>query len=185
MFFKRNFMRSSEGTLKYSSVTILMYLFIFQKALPIQRMSLISCQSPLVYMYVLNHPFCCLVPLQFGDSQKLRMVRILRSNVMVRVGGGWESLREFLMKNDPCRCESTGNIWAVVNVWIDFARSQKGNPFLEILYFLVFWLQNAIFCIAKFWLGNSNWFDAWLIICQTFFMLEHSSIYYTCLEVFE
>lgn len=40
---------------------------------------------------------------QFGDSQKLRLVRILRSTVMVRVGGGWVALDEFLVKNDPCR----------------------------------------------------------------------------------
>lgn len=40
---------------------------------------------------------------QFGDSQKLRLVRILRSTVMVRVGGGWTALDEFLVKNDPCR----------------------------------------------------------------------------------
>ena len=40
---------------------------------------------------------------RFGDSQKLRLVRILRSTVMVRVGGGWCALDEFLMKNDPCR----------------------------------------------------------------------------------
>ena len=40
---------------------------------------------------------------QFGDSQKLRLVRILRSTVMVRVGGGWMALDEFLVKNDPCR----------------------------------------------------------------------------------
>ncbi|ODN01709.1 Dystonin [Orchesella cincta] len=39
----------------------------------------------------------------FGDSQKLRLVRILRSTVMVRVGGGWVALDEFLVKNDPCR----------------------------------------------------------------------------------
>jgi hypothetical protein len=43
------------------------------------------------------------VLLQFGDSQKLRLVRILRSTVMVRVGGGWVALDEFLVKNDPCR----------------------------------------------------------------------------------
>lgn len=42
---------------------------------------------------------------QFGDSQKLRLVRILRSTVMVRVGGGWVALDEFLLKNDPCRGE--------------------------------------------------------------------------------
>lgn len=40
---------------------------------------------------------------QFGESQKLRLVRILRSTVMVRVGGGWVALDEFLLKNDPCR----------------------------------------------------------------------------------
>nr|XP_024217733.1 dystonin isoform X10 [Halyomorpha halys] len=40
---------------------------------------------------------------RFGDSQKLRLVRILRSTVMVRVGGGWVALEEFLVKNDPCR----------------------------------------------------------------------------------
>lgn len=47
----------------------------------------------------------CFFPLcfQFGDSQKLRLVRILRSTVMVRVGGGWVALDEFLVKNDPCR----------------------------------------------------------------------------------
>lgn len=40
---------------------------------------------------------------QFGDNQKLRLLRILRSSVMVRVGGGWEPLEEFLRKHDPCR----------------------------------------------------------------------------------
>ncbi|VDN14953.1 unnamed protein product [Dibothriocephalus latus] len=40
---------------------------------------------------------------KFGDSQKLRLVRFLHSNVMVRVGGGWVPLTEYLAKNDPCR----------------------------------------------------------------------------------
>ncbi|CBY40088.1 unnamed protein product, partial [Oikopleura dioica] len=40
---------------------------------------------------------------RFGDSQQLRLVRILKSTVMVRVGGGWMALEEFLSKNDPCR----------------------------------------------------------------------------------
>jgi len=43
---------------------------------------------------------------RFGESQKLRLVRILRSTVMVRVGGGWEPLNSFLQKNDPCRGKS-------------------------------------------------------------------------------
>lgn len=47
---------------------------------------------------------------RFGDSQKLRLIRILRSTVMVRVGGGWETLEEFLGKNDPCRASGRTNL---------------------------------------------------------------------------
>ncbi|XP_034465448.1 dystonin isoform X9 [Hippoglossus hippoglossus] len=46
----------------------------------------------------------------FGDSQQLRLVRILRSTVMVRVGGGWMALDEFLVKNDPCRAKGRTNL---------------------------------------------------------------------------
>lgn len=53
--------------------------------------------------------------LQFGDSQKLRLVRILRSTVMVRVGGGWVALDEFLVKNDPCRGKCS-LCWTSINV---------------------------------------------------------------------
>ncbi|XP_018644196.1 hypothetical protein Smp_138620 [Schistosoma mansoni] len=47
---------------------------------------------------------------RFGDSQKLCLVRILRSAVMVRVGGGWITLDEFLVKNDPYACERLTSI---------------------------------------------------------------------------
>lgn len=50
----------------------------------------------------INAKYFCIY-LKFGDSQKLRLVRILQSTVMVRVGGGWMALDEFLVKNDPCR----------------------------------------------------------------------------------
>ncbi|XP_044309192.1 dystonin-like, partial [Varanus komodoensis] len=46
----------------------------------------------------------------FGESQQLRMVRILRSTLMVRVGGGWIALDEFLVKNDPCRVKGRTNM---------------------------------------------------------------------------
>jgi hypothetical protein len=46
---------------------------------------------------------------RFGEQQKLRLVRILRSQVMVRVGGGWVTLVEFLEKNDPCRATGATN----------------------------------------------------------------------------
>ncbi|KAL0994463.1 hypothetical protein UPYG_G00122560 [Umbra pygmaea] len=39
-----------------------------------------------------------------GDSSTLIFVRILRNHVMVRVGGGWDTLEHYLDKHDPCRC---------------------------------------------------------------------------------
>eukprot|EP00794_Sanderia_malayensis_P007439 gene7439-8261_t len=39
----------------------------------------------------------------FGDSKIVRLVRIHGSSVVVRVGGGWEFLLNFLLKYDPCR----------------------------------------------------------------------------------
>ncbi|XP_031298850.2 GAS2-like protein 1 [Camelus dromedarius] len=62
---------------------------------------------------------CCTCPDQFpmikvsegkyrvGDSSLLIFVRVLRSHVMVRVGGGWDTLEHYLDKHDPCRCSST------------------------------------------------------------------------------
>ncbi|CAG0922554.1 unnamed protein product [Notodromas monacha] len=58
----------------------------------------------------------CLCPVQFpmirvaegkyriGDTKVMIYVRILRSHVMVRVGGGWDTLEHYLDKHDPCRC---------------------------------------------------------------------------------
>ncbi|CAJ0564897.1 unnamed protein product, partial [Mesorhabditis spiculigera] len=46
---------------------------------------------------------------RFGDTQIKRMVRILRSTVMVRVGGGWVCLEEFLKSHDPCRATKRRN----------------------------------------------------------------------------
>ncbi|XP_077605995.1 GAS2-like protein 2 [Crocuta crocuta] len=41
-----------------------------------------------------------------GDSNTLIFIRILRNHVMVRVGGGWDTLSHYLDKHDPCRCTS-------------------------------------------------------------------------------
>ncbi|TSP36089.1 GAS2-like protein 2 [Bagarius yarrelli] len=41
-----------------------------------------------------------------GDSNAVIFVRILRNHVMVRVGGGWDTLEHYLDKHDPCRCTS-------------------------------------------------------------------------------
>lgn len=42
-----------------------------------------------------------------GDSSLLIFVRVLRNHVMVRVGGGWDTLEHYLDKHDPCRCTSS------------------------------------------------------------------------------
>ncbi|XP_062845247.1 GAS2-like protein 2A [Trichomycterus rosablanca] len=41
-----------------------------------------------------------------GDSSTNIFVRILRNHVMVRVGGGWDTLEHYLDKHDPCHCTS-------------------------------------------------------------------------------
>lgn len=46
---------------------------------------------------------------RFGDKQRLYLVRTSVNNtcIMVRVGGGFITLREFLDKHDPCRILSS------------------------------------------------------------------------------
>lgn len=44
---------------------------------------------------------------RIGDTKVLIFVRILRSHVMVRVGGGWDTLSHYLDKHDPCRCRTS------------------------------------------------------------------------------
>ncbi|KAF5899029.1 GAS2-like protein 1, partial [Clarias magur] len=41
-----------------------------------------------------------------GDSSALIFIRVLRAHVMVRVGGGWDTLEHYLDKHDPCRCSA-------------------------------------------------------------------------------
>ena len=64
-----------------------------------QQVSKCTCAKPFKVVRVGEGQY------RFGDSQKMRLVRILRSSVMVRVGGGWEPLDKFLEKNDPCRAK--------------------------------------------------------------------------------
>ncbi|XP_078083524.1 GAS2-like protein 1 [Mustelus asterias] len=41
-----------------------------------------------------------------GETSTLIFIRVLRNHVMVRVGGGWDTLEHYLNKHDPCRCSS-------------------------------------------------------------------------------
>lgn len=42
----------------------------------------------------------------YGDNLTPIFLRVLRRHVMVRTGGGWDTLESFLGKKDPCRCDS-------------------------------------------------------------------------------
>ncbi|CAG5122272.1 unnamed protein product, partial [Candidula unifasciata] len=46
----------------------------------------------------------------FGEKRKLCLVRYLNKTVMVRVGGGWVTLEEFVEQNDPCRGKGRTNL---------------------------------------------------------------------------
>lgn len=86
--------------------------------------------SPLGLLHLLH----IVQPLQFGDSQQLRLVRILRSTVMVRVGGGWMALDEFLVKNDPCRGK-----------WPSHWPTEVWNQWLSALSVLIFYSHRAFY----------------------------------------
>ena len=74
---------------------------------------------------------------QFGDSQKLRLVRILRSTVMVRVGGGWMALDEFLVKNDPCRGDTS------FHYFINYCfLGRKIKNLFDVVLFIRVWIFN-------------------------------------------
>jgi len=65
-----------------------------------------------MYMYnycmlhaaIIAHKTTALV--QSALDGKLVVVQILRSHVMVRTGGGWDTLESYLDRHDPCRCNS-------------------------------------------------------------------------------
>ncbi|XP_050441802.1 GAS2-like protein pickled eggs [Adelges cooleyi] len=65
---------------------------------------------------------------RIGDTKVLIFVRILRSHVMVRVGGGWDTLSHYLDKHDPCRCKTAHR--APVSAKLTGVKS--GGPALEL-----------------------------------------------------
>ena len=40
---------------------------------------------------------------KIGENRVLIFVRVMRNHVMVRVGGGWDTLDNYIQKHDPCR----------------------------------------------------------------------------------
>ena len=61
------------------------------------------------------------------DSQKLRLVRILRSTVMVRVGGGWEPLEEFLHDPYLLRLAWQNSLCLIPHFLVEISRGHDGT----------------------------------------------------------
>ncbi|XP_071790177.1 uncharacterized protein [Asterias amurensis] len=70
---------------------------------------------------------------RIGDQSTLIFVRILRSHVMVRVGGGWDTLEHYLDKHDPCRCKvhRSGNRSRTKSIGSDYRKSPKRRVSVE------------------------------------------------------
>lgn len=98
--------------------------------------------------------FACAI-WQFGDSQKLRLVRILRSTVMVRVGGGWVALDEFLVKNDPCRGRFFTRIFSVVWPYFFLCCPPQNIPFTPSLHYHSLFIFLSFFSAQM--VGSTMW----------------------------
>ncbi|XP_013779181.1 uncharacterized protein LOC106463671 [Limulus polyphemus] len=68
---------------------------------------------------------------RIGDSKILIFVRILRNHVMVRVGGGWDTLEHYLDKHDPCRCKSGHRFSTSAKLTMS---PGKGSPSMQVTY---------------------------------------------------
>ncbi|XP_074593230.1 uncharacterized protein LOC141848972 isoform X2 [Brevipalpus obovatus] len=66
----------------------------------IDMLNICSCPSRFPMIKVADGKY------RIGDTRVLIFVRILRNHVMVRVGGGWDTLGHYLDRHDPCRCRS-------------------------------------------------------------------------------
>ncbi|XP_034490188.1 GAS2-like protein pickled eggs [Drosophila innubila] len=73
---------------------------------------------------------------RIGDTKVLIFVRILRSHVMVRVGGGWDTLSHYLDKHDPCRCRAQHRVSITARLMPrngnSSSNSQSGNGGIEL-----------------------------------------------------
>ncbi|KAG8187910.1 hypothetical protein JTE90_002925 [Oedothorax gibbosus] len=70
---------------------------------------------------------------RIGDTKVLIFVRILRTHVMVRVGGGWDTLEHYLDKHDPCRCRS-GHRLATSAKLTMMQQGKSSIPSMHVMY---------------------------------------------------
>lgn len=60
------------------------------------------------FLYEYACPFFFSIEVSFFSS--IFPLQVLRTHVMVRVGGGWDTLEHYLDKHDPCRCAAFGEV---------------------------------------------------------------------------
>lgn len=69
---------------------------------------------------------------RIGDTKMLIFVRVLRNHVMVRVGGGWDTLSHYLEKHDPCRCRA-GHRTPITSK-LSVSQNSRGTTQMEVSY---------------------------------------------------
>ncbi|PVD38690.1 hypothetical protein C0Q70_01310 [Pomacea canaliculata] len=68
---------------------------------------------------------------RFGEKQKIVLVRLLNKSVMVRVGGGWIPLEEFVLNNDPCKVGSGDTTLRRSRVTSSMVNLSSNSPSLQ------------------------------------------------------
>ena len=78
---------------------------------------------------------------KIGENRVLIFVRVMRNHVMVRVGGGWDTLENYIQKHDPCRsggsCNSCFKIYRFLNSYFKFlniGRNKIASSLVDIYY---------------------------------------------------
>ncbi|CAF3729112.1 unnamed protein product [Rotaria sp. Silwood1] len=108
---------------------------------------------------------------RIGESGTIIFIRILRNHVMVRVGGGWDTLENYLNKHDPCRRSGTHRhsdhhhhsnipILAIPNTNIS-PSVQKNTPFGKSIT-----IKTDEFPLPKPAIHDTNLVDAQLVITR-------------------
>ncbi len=90
--------------------------YVYQKEstkLEIPRPSYLSEWVRCLAQFVYNLRHAAFLPLDVQKNLNNAHVfspstQILRNHVMVRIGGGWDTLQNYLNRHDPCKCSSKG-----------------------------------------------------------------------------
>lgn len=109
--------RVSEGKYRIGDTKVLIFV----------RVSMIRSKSCLTRACIEYRIYP--INMYFNFSQQRQ---ILRSHVMVRVGGGWDTLSHYLDKHDPCRCRAQHRSSITARLLPRNSSSNSGNGGIEL-----------------------------------------------------